>query len=127
MAMRKIKKDLKYYMNLPWTYTIETDFEKDKKFYIVCVNEFPGVCTDAPTIEEAMELIKDALHGAIELYLEHGDEIPEPVSQDEYKGNIAYRTTGRRHYKLIKAAQKTDVSLSQMIDECVDAHLKNRR
>lgn len=127
MVTKKIKKDLNYYMNLPWTYTIETDFEKGEKFFIVCINEFPGVCTDAQTIAEAMELIKDALQGAIELYLEHGDEIPEPLNQDEYKGNIAYRTSGRRHYKLIKAAQKMDLSLSQIIDTCVDAHLKSRK
>ena len=72
------KKDLKYYLGLNWSYTIEQDFYNGKKFYIIRVNELPGVCTDAKTIEKGMEDIQDAISATLGLYLKHGDPIPEP-------------------------------------------------
>lgn len=39
------KKGLKYYLGLNWSYTIEQDVYRKKKFYIIRVNELPGVCT----------------------------------------------------------------------------------
>lgn len=56
------KKNIEYYLNLPWTYTIEEDVdETGNKIIILAVNELPGLKTDGPTYEEARELIKDAM------------------------------------------------------------------
>lgn len=52
---------------------------QEKKFYIIRVNELPGVCTDASTLEEGMQNIQDAIRATIELYLEQDDTIPEPI------------------------------------------------
>jgi predicted RNase H-like HicB family nuclease len=124
MVTKKKTKDIAYYLNLPWTYTIETDIEDEKRVYVVHVNELPGVATDAPTIEKAMILIKDAMEGVFEMYLENGEEIPEPTQLEQFKGNIAYRTSSIRHYQLTKEAQKTNQSLSQFIDHCIDTALQ---
>lgn len=80
------KKDLKYYLGLNWSYTIEQDVHNGKKFYIIRINELPGVCTDATTIEKGMKNIRDAIAATIELYLVQGDPIPEPVNKEEFKG-----------------------------------------
>lgn len=78
----KNKKDLKQYLNLPWTYTIETDVDEEgNKLFIVSVNELPGVKTDSSSLEEAMILIQDAMLGAFKLYLKQGEEIPEPINK----------------------------------------------
>ena len=90
------KKDLKYYLNLNWSYTIEQDSHKGKKFYIIRVNELPGVCTDAHTIGKGMKNIKAAIAAAIELYIEQGDPIPEPINKEEFKEGIAKLTTKKR-------------------------------
>lgn len=56
---------------LSWTYTIETDHDKKgKKVYVVKVNELPGVSTDASTIKEAFENIKEAIALSCEMDLE---------------------------------------------------------
>jgi len=94
--------------------------------YIICVNELPGVCTDAPTIDAAMELIKEAMAGTFELYLENDEEIPEPINEEQYKGNIAYRTSSRRHHRIAREAQMRKASLSSIIDECIDQALKRK-
>jgi len=120
-------RDINYYLNLPWTYTVQIGHDNDKNIiYIICVNELPGICTDAPTVQEAMELIKDAMIGAFKLYMKHGEEIPEPINEEQFKGNIAYRTTNTRHYLIAKEAQKRDVSLSKALDELVDKALNRR-
>lgn len=115
------KKDLKYYLGLNWSYTIEQSTLKGKKFFIIRVNELPGVCTDAKTVEEGMKDIQDAIAAAIELYLEQGDPVPEPIKKEEFKGNIAYRTTSERHYFLAKLAQQRHISMNKALDMLFDA------
>lgn len=122
MATKKYK-SLDYYLNLPWTYTIERGEDKGKPIYIIYVNELPGIATDAPTPAQAMELIKEPMIGAFRLYMKHNEEIPEPVDPEKYKGNIAYRTTGEKHYMLIKEARRRKKSLSELIDLLVDKAL----
>ncbi len=117
------KKQIDHYLNLPWSYTIEQETHNGQHYFIIRVNELPGVCTDAETIEEGMELIKEAIEGAIILYLKNGERIPEPVKKEDYKGNISYRTTRERHYHLAKLANMTHKSLSKTIDELIDTGL----
>ena len=117
------KKDLKYYLSLPWSYTIEQEGTKSSRYYIIRVNELPGVCTDAETLAEAEDLIKEAVEAAVRLYIKNGEEVPEPIKKSEFKGNIAYRTTSERHYYLAKAAKTMHKSISKTIDEFIDAGL----
>ena len=123
MAIKK-NKDLKYYLSLPWNYNITTTTEDGERLYIIRVNELPGICSDAPTIAEALENIKEAMAAIFEMYLEKGKEIPEPVDQEAYKGKIAYRTTSKRHSLIARVALTKCVSLSEIIDECIDQALK---
>ena len=121
-------KSVKYYLNLPWTYSVETGNDLDgNKIFIVSVNELPGIKTDAPTIEQAMGEIKEAMEATFELYNELNKEIPEPINEDKYKGNISYRTTSKRHFLLIKESKKRNVSLNKVIDEIIDSVLTNSK
>lgn len=119
-----IKKRLKHYLNLNWSYTIEQESYKGKHYYIIRVNELPGVCTDAETVEEGMENIKEAIEAAIRLYLKQGEPVPEPIKKDKFKGNIAYRTTSERHYYVAKAAKAMHKSISKTLDALIDAGIE---
>ncbi len=121
------KKNLKYYLNLNWSYTLEQETHKGKQYYIIRVNELPGICTDAETIEEGMENIKEAIEGAIRLYLKNGEVVPEPINKDAFKGNIAYRTTSERHYYIAKIARQMHKSISKTLDEVIDAGIDRLR
>ena len=128
MATKKHYKKLSYYLALPWTYTVEqSQDENGDKIYIVRVNELPGICTDAPSVAKAMKLIQEPIAAAIEFYMENNQEIPEPIKEEDFKGNISYRTTSRRHYLISKEAQKRDLSLSQLIDNLIDSALVHKR
>ena len=115
----KTKISIKEYLDLPWSYTIE----QEDGYYIVYVNEFAGICTDGESIEEAMINIKEALEAAIEIYIEQGKIIPVPVNKKKYKGNIAYRTSPERHFKIARIAQQKHISLSKIIDLIIDTGL----
>jgi predicted RNase H-like HicB family nuclease len=119
------KKDLKYYISLPWSYTIEQEVDGGKSYFIVRVNELPGVCTDAETIDEGMKLIQEAIEGAVRLYLRNGEEVPEPIKKQDYKGNIAYRTSPERHYYVTKMSKQLHKSISKTIDTLIDAGMDN--
>lgn len=119
------KKNLNYYLSLNWSYTIEQETYNRKKYYIIRVNELPGVCTDAESIEGGMESIKEAIKATIKLYLKQGDPIPEPIDKRKFKGNIAYRTTAQRHYLLSKIALQENKSLSKTVDMLVDKSLES--
>lgn len=113
------------YLNLPWSYTIEMDKDsKGNAIYIVSVNELPEAISDARTLENAMKSIQGALLLALEMRLEAGQEIPEPIArseQEQFKGNIAYRTTPDRHMFIAREAKKHRLSLSRYIDTLIDS------
>ncbi|MDX8431146.1 MAG: type II toxin-antitoxin system HicB family antitoxin [Candidatus Algichlamydia australiensis] len=121
------KKEINYYINLNWTYTIETEKQDGTTYFIVRVNELPGVCTDGDTVEEAMENIKEAIEAAIYLYLKNGEPVPVPIQKEKFKGNIAYRTTQERHYHIAKLARNWKKSISKTIDNLIDEGIEKFR
>jgi predicted RNase H-like HicB family nuclease len=116
-----MKKDLNYYLNLPWTYRME--WSDEDKCYIISIAELPGCSSDGETIEEAAHMIQDALKSHILCMMKHSDIIPEPPKQDDYKGKIAYRTSSNRHYRIAKRAAVERKSISKVIDELIDKGL----
>lgn len=127
--MKKMKdnKDLNYYLSLPWTYTIETETHEGSRYYIIRVNELPGICTDSASLDEGMREIKDLIACAVEIYKEKGEPIPEPVDRDHYKGKISYRTDSERHYLIAKIAKSQHKSISRTLDTIVDAGMQQLR
>src|SRR5256885_15281290 len=105
MKKSKEGKDLNYYMNLRWTYTIETETHKGSTYYVIRVNELPGICTDSESLDEGMREIKELIACAIEIYKEKGEPVPEPIDREHYKGKILYRTDSERHYLVARKAQ----------------------
>jgi len=114
------KKEIQKYVDMPWSYTVE----QEDKYFIVYVNELPGICTDASTVAKAMVNIKEAIYATIELYIDQGKEIPVPISKAKFKGNISYRTSPNRHYMIAKIAHKKHKSLSKILDTLVDSGLE---
>ena len=66
----KSYKNIKYYVNLPWTYTVEMETHEGSSYYIIRVNELPGICTDSESLDEGMREIKKLIVCAIEIYKE---------------------------------------------------------
>ena len=71
-----MKKDLDYYLSLPWSIEIKED---PNDGYFVQVKELEGCVSQGETKSEAEENIVDALKLWIESGLEDKQKIPEPV------------------------------------------------
>ena len=108
----KINEEVEKYMQLP--YTIKLIKEDDGTYY-VSVDELPGCASMGDTVNEAMEMIKDAMRGWLESNLERGLEIPLPEVMREYSGRFIVRVPASLHKKLVLEAKKEGVSLNQYV------------
>ncbi len=113
-----MKKDLEYYLNLPWSYRIE--WNDIDNCFLGSIEELEENMTCGETPEEALTNLKDALKSYILTSFKTGLEIPEPVKLINYKGTITYRTTPEKHYKIAKKASSRGKSINKYIDEILE-------
>lgn len=73
-----MNKDLQYYMKLPYKVVITPPSEDDDR-WLAYFPELEGCSTHANSWDELEQQISDAKESWLELSLELGDEIPEPI------------------------------------------------
>ena len=115
------KKNVNYYMNLPYTYLIEwSDIDE---CFLGSIVELERNMTCGQTREEVLANLKEALVSYVTTSLENNMEIPEPLKIKDFKGNITYRTSKERHYRLAKQAKLYGKSINAFIDETIGEKL----
>ena len=72
-------KTLDYYPSLPYTIEIIPDVEDGG--YVARIKELPGCLTQADTWDELLQMLDDVKEGWLEVALEYGDPIPEPLGE----------------------------------------------
>ena len=109
------EKNVEYYMRLP--YKVEVYPEPDGSGYTAVMPELPGCMTCADTLEELWVMIEEAQQGWLEILLEDGDYIPEPVpvKVEEYSGKFVARLPTSLHCQLAKRAEQEKTSLNQLV------------
>jgi antitoxin HicB len=116
------KKNLDYYLNLPYTYIIE--WSDVDSCFLGSIVELERNMTYGQTREEVLSNLKKALISYINTSLDNKMEIPEPLKINDFKGSITYRTSKERHYKLAKQAKFYGKSINAFIDEVIGEKLK---
>ena len=116
------KKDLDYYLNLPYTYIIE--WSDVDGCFLGSIVELERNMTCGQTREEVLSNLKDALASYITTSLDNAMGIPEPLKMEDFKGSITYRTSRERHYRLAKQAKLYGKSINAFIDEAIGEKLK---
>lgn len=53
--------------------------------YIVSCPDFPGCVTQGETVDEALDMIKDAIEGYIASLKKHGEPVPDGVGESVEK------------------------------------------
>jgi antitoxin HicB len=104
---------VEYYPGLP--YTIEMISEPEGGWFVT-VKELPGCMSQGETPDEAIEMIREAMRGWIEVALEDGDPIPEPRDLDDYSGKFVVRVPKSLHRDLVERAADEGVSLNQFVN-----------
>jgi antitoxin HicB len=110
--MKTVAKTVEEYLRLP--YTIQLRQYEDGTFFAE-VAELPGCMTEADTAEEAVEMIRDAMAGWIEVALSEGLPIPAPAAEPEYSGRFLVRTPRSLHRDLVRRARAERASLNQFV------------
>ena len=108
-----MKKNLEYYMKLPYSMIVEFVADESGDYYFGRTLELDGCMSHGDTKEEAMESLLEAMEGWIETKLEMGHQIPEPVPTDKASGKFTLRLPKSLHFRLAKEAEKEGVSLNQ--------------
>jgi antitoxin HicB len=105
-------KDLKYYIELPYTITLKRGTGEGEKYWIARVLELPHCMTHGATPEEALSDIEDAKLEWLKSNLEDGLPIPEPV---RFSGQYHLRLPPSLHEALVLKSNSEDVSLNQFM------------
>lgn len=107
-----MEKKIEYYLGLPYTRELIPEPEGG---WFVRIKELPGCMSQGETVDEAMEMINEALTGWIEVTLQRDCVVPEPQSGEDYSGKFVVRTSKSLHRKLAEAAEAEKVSLNQLV------------
>ena len=62
-------------------YSFRVEWSEEDQIYYASSPEFPGLLTDGKTPDEAIKEAQIALQGIIEVHLEDGDSLPEPLTR----------------------------------------------
>ena len=116
------KKNLEYYLNLPYTYLIE--WSDVDECFLGSIVELEHNMTCGQTREEVLCNLKESLVSYVTTSLDNNMEIPEPLKIGDFKGSITYRTSKERHYMLAKQAKLFGKSINAFIDEAIGEKLK---
>lgn len=117
----KEEKDLEYYLNLNYPYTIEEEEEDGEKVYVAEIPDLPGCGAQGNTLEEARKNLEKAKEIWIEESWNRKLSIPEP-SRD-YSGRILLRISPVLHGQLNKHARQAGLSLNQFIRNLLETRL----
>ena len=114
---KKIEKQVKEFLEFPYTFTIGKDKEHDEKeYFYVQVNELPGCASDGKSQEEALKNIKNAMYDWIETALLNGEKVPTP---EGFSGKFTVRIPPSLHRDLITKVNKEGVSINQFITTAI--------
>jgi antitoxin HicB len=108
----KIKKDLKYYLELPYSVIVEPWNDGGGPYWVARIAELPHCLIHADTPEEAVKEIQDVKDDWIKSNLERGLPVPEPRSR-KCSGQIRLRISPSLHKLLIDRAEIEGISLNQ--------------
>ena len=106
-------KNINYYLSLPYNITVQEIHDESGDYYYARVLELDGCQSHGATVEEAYSNIREAMEGWIEVKLEFGDSIPEPISDNNYSGKFNIRIPKSLHKRLAMEAESEGVSMNQ--------------
>ncbi len=106
-----MKKNLEYYVGLPYREVIEAD---PAGGYVGYIPELRGCITQGETKAEILEMLEDAKKAWISTALEDGMEIPEPLREEDFSGRFNLRIPKSLHKRLAMQAKAEGVSLNQL-------------
>lgn len=106
-------KDLKYYLELPYTIVVRRDEDGD---FVARVDELPGCAAHGKDPQEALTSLEEAKQLWMAESLDAGQVVPEPAAEEALpSGKWVQRVPRSLHRKLTVLARREGVSLNQLV------------
>ena len=120
------KKDLKYYMSLPYAIEVRKLREDEGGDYLACIPLLgrSAVVADGLDVEEALKNLELVKKDVIREWLARGIVVPEPISEDEYSGKFVVRVPRYLHKHYADVARESDISLNTAIVIALEKNAK---
>ena len=96
-------------------FTYRVEWSEDDKAHIAYALEMPGVKAHADSSVEALVEVRVPLEMALQDMLDNRETLPEPLSMQNFKGNLTVRTTPDKHREIAIRAVESGVSINQYI------------
>ena len=113
MATVTVKRDkVKEYLAKPYAREL---IRNEDGTWFARVMELKGCMTEGNTKEEALKNLDDAMKGWIDVAIEDGESIPEPLESRSFSGKFVVRVPRSLHRALAKRAEVEGVSLNQVV------------
>ena len=96
-------------------YTYRLEWATDEHAYMARCLEIDGLVAVAPTAQQALERIEEAVDKYLRQREGFGDEIPKPLCERDFSGRFMVRTSHSLHARMAMEAIEQGVSLNQWI------------
>lgn len=96
-------------------YTYRVEWSEEDAVHIATCLELPTLKAHGKTTELAIQSIKKAVLATLKWMKKDNEEIPEPFSVRQFKGNLTLRTSPDVHRRLAAHAAEQGVSINQYI------------
>lgn len=120
-------KNLNYYMNLNYEFTIKKHNDDGDVYYAIEYPDLKGCISHGDTIDEAIEMGEDAKKCWLITALEKEIEIPEPNDLEAYSGNYKVRMPKSLHRELTIQAEKEKTSMNLLCVSFIAKGLGERK
>lgn len=96
-----------------YTYRVARSSEDGE--FVATVAEFPSLSWLAPSQFEALEGLQTLLAEVVLDMLEHGEDVPEPLSERNYSGKFNLRLGEKLHREVAMHAAEENLSINQWV------------
>ncbi len=125
-----MKKNLKYYLDLPYRIEINAIPEEEGGGFLARLPQFGklGIVGDGESIEEALADLEINKKSRFKRYLNEGLEIPDPESKrGEFSGRFVVRMPKSLHRALSVSAKENGVSLNQFVNNLLSMNFQTNK
>jgi predicted HicB family RNase H-like nuclease len=97
-------------------YRYTVGWSHDDGEHVATVAEFPSLSFLASTQDDALAGLLEVVQDVVDDLVESGEEVPLPLAEREFSGNIRLRVTPEKHRELATRALEQGVSLNRYLN-----------
>lgn len=104
-------------------YSFRVEWSAEDEVYVARCIEFPSLSAHGSTAADALDGIQEVVDESVQWLKEDGEQVPQPIGHNAYRGNILFRTTPDLHREVALRAQESGISINQLLSGLVQRNV----